>query len=499
MGPQIYTNFFWQAILIPFMVFLRSPNQFGQVSAAPNIIPSTTTYNAVILGGRVMDPESGLDMIANIGISEGVIRIIDVEPIIGHEVIEASGLIVAPGFIDVVWNIPPSYSEVQLLDGVTTSLELWIGTDDVERWYAEREGKMLTNYGVSVGHERIRRRVMQDPGLPGSPGDAMNRAANNYEIKEISSAIDQGLTEGALAVSMTNVTPAASGLERLQMFRAAQKAGAPVWTPPRETGDWLIDDMPMYFSELIGMASITGAALSIVHIQASGGPYLPELLKMLAEARTNGLDVIAEVNPYTSNLSHINFIDSDNWQSWPDEWFTDMEWLATGEQLTRRSYEQYRKQEGQVIIHNREMEQMVTQAVVNDHTMIVSGAYLNDQGRGHPRASGTHARVLGRYVRDQKQLSVMKALEKMSLMMAQRLERRAPALTKKGRISVGADADIVVFNPNQIIDRSTFQRPTEKSRGVQYLLINGVVVVADGHVQKNVYSGKSIRARSVDW
>jgi hypothetical protein len=440
-----------------------------------------------------MDPESGLDAVREVGISQGIIRAISERPLTGRTVIDATGLVVAPGFIDVVWEVPQVYERVRLLDGVTTTLALWIGTDDVDRWYAEREGTAVTNFGVGIGHERVRRAVMHDPGLPGSPGDAMNRAATDAEIVEIVRRIDRALAHGALVVSMTNVTPAASGWETLQVFRAARRAGAVLWAPPRETGDWSVDDMPRYLTELIGMAAVTGAELSIVHIQASGGPHIPRLLRILEEARAQGLGVTAELIPYSSNISHISFVDSDDWRSWPDAWFEDMEWMATGERLTRENYARYREQDGQVIIHNDQIEPLVTEAVVNPYTMIVSGAYLDEQGHGHPRASGTHARVLGHYVRERRALSMMDALRKMSLMVAQRLESRAPALAKKGRLREGADADIIVFDRGRIIDRATFRNPTQRSEGVRYVFVNGVLVVRDGLIQPDAFAGRPVR------
>ncbi len=466
----------------------------GRFQPAPSALASPVTYDVVIHNGRLMDPESGLDAIRSVGIRAGVIRAISTQPLTGRLEIDATGLVVAPGFIDVLWEMPRAYERVQLLDGVTTALELWIGTDDIDRWYAEHEGRAVTNFGVAVGHERIRRAQMGDPGLPGSPGDAMHRAATDAEIQEIRRNIERGLARGALAVSLTNVTPAASGWETLETFRAARRAGAVVWAPPRETGNWDVDDMPRFLTELIGGAAVTGTELCIVHIQASGGPHTPRLLRIVEEARAQGLDVTAEVFPYTSNVSHISFLDSEDWRGWPDAWFRDLEWMATGERLTRETYPRYRQQDGQVIVHNDHIEPFLAEALASPYTTIVSGAYLDEQGHGHPRGSGTHARVLGHYVREKTVLSLVEAIRKMTLMPAQRLERRVPAMKNKGRIREGADADIVVFDAGRIIDRATFREPTRPSEGVRHVLINGVLVVRDGVIQEDVFAGRAVRA-----
>lgn len=464
----------------------------GHVQPAGSASGQSETYDVVIHNGRVMDPESGLDAVRNIGVTGGVVRTIGTEPLTGRADIDATGLVVAPGFIDVVFEMPRMYQHLQLLDGVTTALGLWVGTDDVDRWYAEREGRAVTNFGVAVGHERVRRVVMRDPGRPGAPGDAMHRAATDGELAEIRRAIERGLARGALAVSLTNVTPGASGWETLEMFRAASGAGAVVWAPPRETGNWDADDMPRYLTELIGAAAVTGAELCIVHIQASGGPHTLRLLRIVEEARVRGVTVTAEVFPYTANLSHIGVF--SDWQRWPDSAFRDLEWMATGERLTRETFARYREQDAFVIIHNEYLEPIVSDAVGSPLTLVVSGAYLDERGRGHPRASGTHARVLGHYVRERRVLSMMEALRKMSLMPARLLEGRTPRFKRKGRLREGADADLVVFDPGRIIDRATFQEPARPSEGVRHLLIEGVVVVRDGVVQEGVRPGHPIRA-----
>jgi Amidohydrolase family len=120
--------------------------------------------------------------------------------------------------------------------------------------------------------------------------------------------------------------------------------------------------------------------------------------------------------------------------------------------------------------------------------------YLDQEGRGHPRTSGTYSRLLGRYVRERKLLSLMEALRKTSLMPARRLEARVPAMRNKGRIRERADADIVVFDAARIIDRATYQEPTLPSQGVRYVLVNGVVVVRDGVLEEGVYPGQPVRA-----
>ncbi|MCI0391949.1 MAG: amidohydrolase family protein [Acidobacteria bacterium] len=126
--------------------------------------------------------------------------------------------------------------------------------------------------------------------------------------------------------------------------------------------------------------------------------------------------------------------------------------------------------------------------------MIASDGIAYQNGKGHPRAAGTYARILSQYVRKEKSLSLMDAINKMSLMPARRLERRAPVMKNKGRIKAGADADIVVFDADRVTDKATYERPTEYSDGFKYVLINGVAVVKDGKLQEGITPGRALRA-----
>jgi dihydroorotase len=143
-----------------------------------------------------------------------------------------------------------------------------------------------------------------------------------------------------------------------------------------------------------------------------------------------------------------------------------------------------------LFLNTPEMEAM---AITSPLTAIASDGLL-EHGKGHPRTAGTEARVLGHYVRETKQLTLMDAIRKMTLMPAQRLEQLAPAFRNKGRIKVGADADITVFDPAVVADRSTYQQPALPSVGFKYVLVNGVPVVMDGAVRDNAFPGRGLRA-----
>src|SRR5208282_517742 len=155
----------------------------------------------VILGGRVMDPESGLDAVRNVGIRNGKIVAVTESPLQGRETINANGLVVAPGFIDMHEHgqAPQNY-DFQVRDGVTTSLELEVGTADVEGWYAARQGETRINYGVSIGHIPVRMKVMKEAGDFTPSGDAAHRPASSEEIKEMTELMERGFRQGAPAI-----------------------------------------------------------------------------------------------------------------------------------------------------------------------------------------------------------------------------------------------------------------------------------------------------------
>ena len=479
-------------ILWPGALLLASLGAFlgsrNQVNAAP-----AEGYEAVIANGRVMDPESGLDAVRNVGIAGGKIRAISEKPLSGKVIIDAKGLVVAPGFIDLHQHGQDAENyAVKAADGVTTALELEVGVADVDAWYAEREGKALINYGAAAGHIPARMVVMHDPGGLLPSGDAAHRVATPAEIDQILAIVDKGLRRGGLAVGLGPAyTEAATNQEVVEVFRVAAKHHASCHVhirgslPPGQ-GNF------SGFEEVLAAAATTGAPLHVVHINSTGGPNVKEELRMVSEAQARGMDVTAESYPYTMGMTSVQSALFDHREDEPDDYFSSLLWPATGEHLTKESFLRYRKEGGMVIMPNNTQEN-VDLAVSSPLTMIASDGYIA-KGTGHPRTSGTYAQVLGRYVREKKSLDLMTALRKMTLMPAQRLETRAPAFKDKGRIRVGADADITVFDPQTVVDKATYAQPLQHSEGSPFVFVNGVAVVKDGKLVEGVFPGRGARA-----
>jgi dihydroorotase len=450
-----------------------------------------------------MDPESGLDDVRNLGISGGKVRAVSSDSLAGKQTIEARGMVVAPGFIDLHEHGQEARNyQFQAHDGVTTSLELELGTDDVDKWYAAREGKSLINFGVSVGHIPMRIRVMTGQEVPSlsAINTPVAEAANHRELTadelgRLRAAIESGLKQGALAVGMgINYTPGASHWEILEMFRVAAKYHAPLQVHLRYSSLLEPESGVAALEEVIAAAATTGAQLHVAHITSMGLRNTPQLIEMIAGARQQGLDITTECYPYTAASTNLNSaVFDDGWQKKYDITYKDLQWAETGERLTPETFARYRKQGGLVVIHEIP-EAVVRAAVANPSIMIASDGLPITGPKIHPRGQGTFSRVLGHYVREEKALDLMTALRKMTLLPAQLLEERAPSFKNKGRIRVGADADVTVFDPNRVIDKATFEEPLQYSDGIQFVLVNGVPVVKDGQLVEGVYPGREARA-----
>lgn len=448
------------------------------------------SYDLVIAGGRVIDPESGLDALRNVGVRDGRIAAVTDAPINGETIIDASGLVVAPGFIDLhVHGQNPEMYRLQARDGVTTSLELEVGTADVAGWYAEHdEHRALIHYGVSVGHIPVRMQVMGDPGefLPSGPG--ASEGASDEQIGEMEEALRAGIDQGAIAVGLGwAYTPAATPeeIERVMAVAGAANASAHIHLAGGE-------DRLQALQDAMDAAEAGGAALHVVHINSSGTSTAPQMLDRIKRAQDAGRDVTTEMYPYEAGMTRIESALFDDWESWDDADFQRHMWVATGERLTRETFAQRRAEGGGVIIFTNPPE-LVASLAAHPLTMIASDGYI-EGGSGHPRTTGTFSRILATTVRESGDLSLMDALRKMTLMPAQRLEARVPGMADKGRIREGADADIVVFDPDSIQDHATYTDPTAPSTGVRHLLVLGVPVVRDGSVVDGVAPGQAVRA-----
>jgi N-acyl-D-aspartate/D-glutamate deacylase len=447
------------------------------------------TFDIVLANGRVMDPETNLDAVRNVGIRGGKIAAVSDAPLEGRSVIDVKGLVVTAGFIDLHSHgqTPENYG-YKARDGVTTALEMEVGVNPVSVWYAARDGKARINFGATSGHIPAAMAVLHDSGLLLPRDTAATRAPTPDEQRKIIETVRQGLDEGALGVGIgIAYVPKTTRAQILEVFQLAAQRHATIYVHMRASGPLdlgAIDSL----QEVLADASATGASLHVVHISSTGLRQVPICLRMIAGARTHGLDVTTEAYPYTAGMTDLaSAVFDEGWQERTGGiGYGDLQWALTGERLTADTFAKYRKTGGMVMLHS--IPEDMVRVVMADPTVMVASDGILDNGKGHPRAAGSYARVLGRYVREQHAVSLMDALRKMSLLPAERL-----GIQSKGRLEVGADADITVFDPERVVDRATFENPAQYSEGIPYVLVNGVVVVRDGQLVEGVAPGRGLR------
>jgi N-acyl-D-aspartate/D-glutamate deacylase len=453
------------------------------------------TYDLVIEGGRVMDPETGVDAVRNVGISQGKVARIAAEKLAGTRVIEAKGLVVAPGFIDLhEHGQDPASGRLKAFDGVTTALEMEIGVPDVAAFLQKKSGNSLINYGTTASHLAARALVfgepIHDPAILPQSGAATNQAASPEQIQKIEERLRQELDAGALGIGLgLQYAPGASRLEVIDMFRVAAARRVPVFTHVRSFGRLEPGSSIEAISEVIGAAAISGASLHIVHINSSCNKDGLECVSLVAGARARGLDITTEAYPYIAGMTAINSaLFNPGWKEKLGVDYDALQLPDTGEKLTKERFDVLHAAPGNMsVLLFTNTQEMVDAVIAEPLVMIAS-----DGADGHPRNAGTYSRILARYVRERGSITLMDALRKMALMPAQRLEKSTPAARRKGRLQEGADADIVVFDPRTAVDHATFAAPREPSTGMKFVIVGGSVLIDQGKLLPGTFPGKPL-------
>jgi dihydroorotase len=461
----------------------------------------------VLAGGRVLDPETSLDAERDVGIAGGSIVAVSESPLSSRlkpdgVLIEARGLIVAPGFIDLhAHGQTNRANEFQARDGVTTALELEGGVGAIGDWIRGRTGRALLNFGASVSHGTLRVHAMPkfaekaktlatgvEADAERDLRDALYAPLPEEGTKRLYQLFEQGLRDGGLGIGMPHqYYPGADRREIFRVFEFAADKDVPIYTHVRSMGAEAMQ-------EVIADAAATGASLHIVHVNSSSLWDLPLVLEIIEGARKRGLDVTTEAYPYTAGSTSLeSAIFDEGWQERLHLTYGDIQWQDTGERLTEETFKKYRARGGIVIIHMMKPE-WIDLAMQSPFVMVASDGMPYAPG-AHPRSAGTFSRVLGQYVRERELLDLMAAVGKMTILPARRLEEVAPSMKKKGRIQVGADADITVFDLGTIRDTATFEKELSFSTGVAHVLVGGVFVVRDSQSVKDVFPGKPVLGR----
>jgi dihydroorotase-like cyclic amidohydrolase len=470
----------------------------------------------VFTGGRVVDPETGLDAIRNVAISDGKIVAISSDALPGKETIDVGGLVVAPGFINLhshSWTPMGNRFEVQ--DGVTTILELESGAYPAAEFATHDPvaiaGKARTNYGASLGHAWVRSAILEgDEKVTGfdemlanslTSGDGFTMARPAFEssltadqIDELKRRLEEGLDNGGLGIGMLlDYMSEAVGEDEMQaIFEVAGRRGAPIFVHIRRgvAGD------PAGLLEVIRIAKKTGAPVHVVHIQASAMNNIAEFMRLVREANTDRVRITMEAFPYNAGSTSISAaVFSRNWQEVFAITYEDIEWVQTGERLTEETWNKYRAEApGGTVVHHYNREEWTRQASLAPDVITAADGtpILSLDVKAAPFGVGTFSRMYAKYVREEGSLSLMDAVSKMTLLPARVLENYSEAFRHKGRVQVGADADLTIFSLEDIQDNATFQEPYKASTGIAHVVVGGQFALRDGQLLENSFPGKRI-------
>ena len=429
-------------------------------------------YDLAIVGGRVIDPASGFDSVASIGISGSTVAAIaagpDAAPLQASTTIDATGLVVSPGFIDILSYSPNGYGEwFKLADGVTTNLGMHGLDNRADRWFAAHpDGSSPVHFGGAYDNAFVR----QAHGL--EPYDAIAGGALDAVLEDARA----DLRNGFVGLHMQpEYTPGTTADDLLAHAALAAEHEVPLCVHARYSDNLPPGTNLQAISELVRAARETGAHVHIEHINSTGGTgVMAEALGRVDDAIGEGLAMTACVYPYEFWATYLKSARYENWQEKFGIGYGDLQVAGTSERLTEQTFA--------AAYANNSLTAAFAMSAADvelplqaDFVMVGSDAILDRSHNNHPRSTGCFSRVLGRYVRERAVVDLPTALSKMTIQPARLLERRCPALQTKGRLGIGADADITVFDPASVADRSTIENPAQESAGIRWIVVEGRV------------------------
>jgi N-acyl-D-glutamate deacylase len=504
----------------------------GEAAApAPTETAIPEDLDLVILNGRVMDPESKLDAQRNVGVKDGKIVVVTEQAIKGSETIDAKGHVVAPGFIDTHHHnvLTPFGQKLALRDGITTPLELEGGVMPVGEWYDSMGGKSQTNYGATAGVMGARETVlnpkfksiagasMNDLDQPKITGATMNwstKVATDAEIEKVLALVEQGVKEGALGVGLTTgyMVDGITSRETYGVQAIAGKYGLLLGLHGRFSGQDQGASGMLGTDEQLAAVLAGGGGLIVQHMTAQCLALTPYCQEMIDKAYAKGHQVVSEIYPYSYGATIVgaDYLHPDNYKNNMGHDYGDIVEIATMKPLTKARYEKLVKTAPFTnVTFKNATEETVAEALKHPTSLIGSdafpyamksdGSFVKDWDtpydavNGHPRGAGTHAVVL-QMVREKNLMPLMLAISKMTYMPAKFMQDNGvPQMAHKGRLQVGADADITVFDPDTVKQVATPANGGLPAEGIPYVVVHGTIVVKDSKVLKGVYPGQPIR------
>jgi N-acyl-D-glutamate deacylase len=497
----------------------------GLAAAAPG-----ERFDLVIEGGRVVDPESGLDAIRNIGVRDGKVVALTADRLAGRRVVNAVGLVVAPGFVDIHSHgqqLPGA--RMQAFDGVTIALELELGLLPIDRYYANtaQEGRPI-NYGAAASWGIARQAVMDglkpEPSLRAFQNGARHgknwsdKIATEAEVAAIAALMEEALAQGALGIGFNvGYAPPSGRKEYWALNKLAAAHDVPTFTHARHAS--VLEPLSSFeaFEEVVAVAASTGARMHICHINSTSLRDAPRIIELISGAQKRGVPITVEAYPYPASSTVIGaaMFKGPDWRARRGGETTE-DFTYNGQRLNDETFAALQQSDpGAIIVEDylRPDKFPADQAILDSSVLYPGGAIASDTlpwtldgqflegdvwpvpaaARSHPRSAGTFSRFLRDYVRERRLISLPDALRKITLIPAQILEGSVPQMRNKGRIRVGADADITVFDLATVSDRATFEKPAQTSVGMRHVIVAGVPVIADGQLDRAALPGKPIR------
>lgn len=488
-------------------------------------------HDLVIRDGRVIDPESGHDAVADVAVAEG--RIVAIGRALGRagQVIDAAGLVVAPGFIDLHGHgqsLPAD--RMQAFDGVTTSLELELGVWPVSRWYDEQAhaGRML-NFGASSGwvFARIAAMTLQqvESSVEGM-GRAMrdprwsNAVASAAETADIVERVRAGLDQGGLGIGFPNAYAPQAGVKEMSALCSLAAAyDAPTFTHIAYMSNIDPRSSIEAYTRLIGYAGSTGAHMHICHFNATSLQDVERAAELVRTAQRQGLKVTVEAYPYGVGSSVVSaaFFTDPAFPERTGGGYDSIELLHTRHRFTSRDDLLAAQDDdpGALILwHYLDVDVSARHRELLDVSILFPGGAiasdamawtidgatytgdawpLPDNAVSHPRSSGTFTRFLRHWVRERQSMPLIDGVRKCTLLPAQVLEPSTPLMRRKARIQPGCDADLVVFDYETLTDRADFAAMNRPAEGMRHVLVHGNPVISDGTLRLDARPGQPVR------
>ena len=502
-------------------------NHQQSVAASP---AQAETYDIVILDGRVIDPETGLDATMNVGVRGDTIVAVTADEISGEREIDASGKIVAPGFIDYHAHGQRILSgRVQAFDGVTTALELEAGMLPLAEYYenAQAEGRPI-HYGASVNwaHARMAVKIGEEPTSDLeyafrhlSDPRWSDTIAEDPELAEILARVQQGLDEGGLGVGvLLGYAPGSGRKEYFALNQLAADNGVSTFTHARFLS--AIEPRSSFegYLEMVGVSAATGAHMHICHLNSISLRDVYEIAELISDAQSRGINITVEAYPYGAGATGIGaaMFTADRWQERMGG-VAKSDFTLNGQPLTDAEFDRLQAEAPGtgIVVHFLDPEKRASDQRILDQSMLFPGGLIASDGgiwtgptgqildqrtwplppdsQSHPRSAGTYSRFLRMYVREREAISLIDAIAKTSYLPAATLESSVPQLAKKGRLQVGADADIVIFDLETVSDRATFEQPAQTSVGFEYVIVAGTPLITKSKLDTTVFPGRAIR------